>query len=122
MKYSASARKLDRSDDIVRFDVSASAVSVLAEEESSAAVDEKIPPDQEALGMIFLFIKVMRHAQESSRLVGSTAAIVVRAAPEWAVDTQGAVVIVSFVRACRDNAEQIKTNLEMLRKVPLDPE
>ena len=82
---------------VVEVDVSAPGMSVLAGKESSAAVDEMIPPDQEALGMILLLMKVMRPAQESSRLVGSLAAIVVRVAPEWAVGTQGAVIVVSFV-------------------------
>lgn len=69
---------------------------MLAGDETSAADVEMIPPDQEALGMILVLIKVLRPAQESSRVVGSLAAIVVRVAPEWAIGTQGAITIVSF--------------------------
>ena len=51
-----------RSDGALEVDVSAAGMSALAEIESSAAVDEMNPPDQEALGMILLSMKVTRLA------------------------------------------------------------
>jgi len=75
------------SNGVVEVDVSAPGTSVLAEEGSSAANDETIPPDHEALGKILLLMKVLRPAQESSTLIGSLAAIVGRVAPEWAIGT-----------------------------------
>lgn len=97
MSLAVSSSKPYYSNGVVEDVVSAPGMSVLAGKESSAAVGEMIPPDQEALGMILLLMKVMRPAQESSRLVGSWAAIVPKVAPDWAVDTQGAVIVVSFV-------------------------
>jgi hypothetical protein len=69
----------------------ASGTSVPAMEERSAVVDERIPPDQEAVGEMLLLIKVVRPAKESSMLVGSLAHILVRAVPEWGIGTQGAI-------------------------------
>lgn len=97
MSFAVSSSKPYCSNGVVEADVSAPGTAVLAEEESSAADDEMIPPDQEALGKIVLLMKVLRPAQESSKLVGSLAAIVVRVAPEWAIGTQGAITVVSFV-------------------------
>ena len=97
MSLAVSSSKPYRSNGVVEVDVSAPEMSVLAGKESSAAADEKIPPDQEAPGIILLLMRVLRLAQESSKLVGSLAAIVRRVAPEWAVGTQGAVIVVSFV-------------------------
>lgn len=50
------------SNGVVEVDVSAPGMAVLAGKESSAAADEMIPPDQEALGMILLLTKVLRLA------------------------------------------------------------
>jgi len=87
MSLAVSSSKPYCSNGVVEVDVSAPGTSVLAVEESSAAVDEMIPPDQEALGKILLLMKVLRPAQQSSTLVGSLAAIVGRVAPEWAIGT-----------------------------------
>lgn len=97
MSLAVSSPKPYCSNGVVEVDVSAPGMSLLVEEEYSAADDEMIPPDQEALGKILLLMKVLRPAQESSRLVGSLAAIVGRVAPEWAIGTKGAITVVSFV-------------------------
>ena len=55
---------------------------MLAGGESSAAADQMIPPDQEALGMSLVLMKVLRPAQQSSTLTGSLVANVGRVAPE----------------------------------------
>lgn len=57
-----SSSKPYRSNSVVEVDVPAPGISVLAEEESSAAADEMIPPDQEALGTILLLMKLLRPA------------------------------------------------------------
>ena len=69
---------------------------MLVDEERSAADDEMMPPDQEAVGMMLLLTKVVRPAHPSSRPVGSLAARVVRVAPEWVMNTHGAIQVVSF--------------------------
>jgi hypothetical protein len=83
---------------VVDVEVSAPEMSVLVDEDNSAAADEMTPPDQDALGMMLLLMNVLRPAHESSRPVGSFAASVARVAPECVIDTHGAIVIVSFAR------------------------
>lgn len=92
MRLPVSSSKPYCSDSVVEVD----GTSVLAEKETSAAVDEMIPPDQEALGKILVLMKVLRLAVESSRLVGSLVRSVVRVAPEWTTGTNGAITV-SFV-------------------------
>lgn len=82
MSLAVSSSNPYRSTGVIEVDVSTPGTSVLAGRESSAAADEMIPPDQEALGMSLVLMKVLRPAQESSRLIGSLAANVGRVAPE----------------------------------------
>lgn len=84
------------SNGAVEVGVSASGISVLTEEESSAADDKMIPPDQEVLGKISMMINLLSPAQESSMFFGNLEARVVRVAPEWAVGTRGAITIVNL--------------------------
>lgn len=97
MSLAVLSSKPYRSKGVVEFDVSAPGMSVLLEKDNRAAVDEMIPSDHEALGLILVLMKLTRPAQESSMLAGSMARAVVRITRECLVGTQGAVIVVSFV-------------------------
>ena len=63
-------------------EISVPGMSVLADEEKRDAADESRPPDQEALGITLLLMKMLRSAHESIMPMGSLERRVGRAAPE----------------------------------------
>ena len=60
---------------------------MLADEEKMDAADDSRPPDQEALGITFLLMKMFRSAHESVMPMGSLERRVGRVAPEAVMGT-----------------------------------
>ena len=58
---------------------------------SAAAAEATMPPDQEALGTMFVVTKEARLEKEVKMLEGSLLAIDANAAPVWRVDMNGAL-------------------------------
>ena len=68
-------------------EISVPGMSVLADEEKRDAADERRPPDQEALGITLLLMKMFRSAHESIMPMGSLERRVGRATPEAVRET-----------------------------------